>query len=1671
MLSRLSPSLGIALKLKALLTLLVPLLLLLSQVRLVLGQSTTYTLFTARDLYDFSVEINEGTRHPNTTVFLSRDMDFSEVHENFEPIGINAAKYFEGVFDGQGYAISNLFINSSYQQTGLFGYSVGAVIRNVILDESCKVISSYSSDYEGFLGSMIGHCHSRASPCTISNTVNMGSVSFEGKIRWRMDIGGIAGHLTSSSKYSIALKNCANYGTISHTGSSNIAKVGGLVGMCEGYSSDIYIQNCANYGFIKHRRIALKESTHIGGIAGYSLSGGVIRYCLNAGMVDAYIRSTQRIGGILGGMDPNTHAVIDHCFWTKNYTDFLACNCSKEGVNISNSSLTDVNATVIHKLNNYVNRSNSWSKWTFRANDTAVSIVVNGQNLFWLKSQLTLLPDLEEGSDLFFSGWYTNKECTKRLEEYEFKENTTLYGGWEYTIDFDTHNGTNISSITLPYKTTVMLPNNTMKPGCKFQWWENKFGDKVPWNYTIPARNVTLCAVWACTNITTADDLVELAKIVSIGGNYLGTTVLLKNDIEFSAETSEKFKPIGIDTINHFLGTFDGQGHVIKNLSIRSTLRYAGIFGYTTGAHIRNVVIDASCSVVNTYYSYPDIGGIIGRCSATYSPTIVENCVNMGNVTFNESTGSFLFIGGIAGLIISNNYMATIRNCVNYGSVTFAGRIGSRVFAGGIVGESEGILNKYIQNCVNYGTVSNKGETVERFYVGGIIGSPWFSFVAVENCLNAGKIILDKDNTFAGSVVGFTHSAIKIDHTFWLKQEGFENPNGTVDTSITLNITNSSLIEQLNTTTMDNLNSYNSSWDKWFILYLNGGNINNFSLTELVVTQKHFPDPVKEGHTFLFWCLDTECNEKYDPDTTDTTNVTGLYAGWKINYYTISFVVRDGTSVDPITGKFNETVNIPNKTTRSNCEFMWWETDSGTKVFQTYTIEARNVTFRAVWLCTSLVNANDLIDFSEVVNSKSLSFEGITVFLDDEVDFTGNSRAFEPIGKDDNTRFKGVFDGNGYVIKGLAVKSASQHVGLFGCTEGAIIRNVVMDGSCSVTSSYTGSNDAYVGGFVGHCTGQYIKRKLQMIENSVNMGGVTYDGSVNARVSFVGGIAGDLINGYIKNCVNYGAVTHKGTSDKNNVVGGLVGSLQGYVQNSLNHGSVVHSGNSHTEKVLVGGVIGSANIRTKLTNCVSTGKIQGGSGAYVGSIVGQGNKSLEIENCLWTSDVGSLNCSGRGDPETRGSGRADIDTNTLDRLNGYASENKWNRWLLNREKFKVTFKVWNRKGSVTFESQLIILPDIAENSKFKFEGWYTDDKCANKFTETQVNKNTILYGKVSEKKINTFIIAIIVVISVVCVSFLFFIIIFALGHYLFQKLKMNKETQMMIEPLLFDRLSDTLDDMGYLYPEGYKKQDLETALVNAGVPEAIAKELTADCYRRAEALEKDDKLPPNITVDEAAAIGLYTTETSRLVQNPYSIVNGALMYGTAEALEPVKDLLYLVMTAMRKMPISYGKPLYRGICNNVFNEKSINKDKLSEGTMHMSTAAADGDNSDAAGNEEDYRYRAQQEFDDDYDEGEEIVWRALSSTSPNVAVTKAFLAKGTASGKAEGTLFIIEGGWGYNVQPCSMYPTEEEIVLEPERRFKVKTVIPGEGLTIIKIEMLKTPVVLPEVFGELNVWH
>ena len=144
---------------------------------------------------------------------------------------------------------------------------------------------------------------------------------------------------------------------------------------------------------------------------------------------------------------------------------------------------------------------------------------------------------------------------------------------------------------------------------------------------------------------------------------------------------------------------------------------------------------------------------------------------------------------------------------------------------------------------------------------------------------------------YIGSVVGYVSSGTNIKQCYWSSDVERSNACGYGSPTIDSETKQVSL----NTTTMDSLNTRatSNSWSKWFMLYLNGGKINSLNQEALVVTQRHFPDPVRSGNTFLYWCNDDRCDGRYNNKTTDMSQVSGLYAGWSI--VSVTFYGNGGT--------------------------------------------------------------------------------------------------------------------------------------------------------------------------------------------------------------------------------------------------------------------------------------------------------------------------------------------------------------------------------------------------------------------------------------------------------------------------------------------------------------------------------------------------------------------------------------------------------------------------------------------------------------------------------------------------------------------------------------------------------------------------------------------------------
>ncbi len=95
------------------------------------SSETPFLISTAADLRELSTNINSGTTYSENFYLMTNNINLEGVDGNnngieakkFTSIGHNNINDFEGEFDGGGYEISGLYINSDSTCEGLFGYS------------------------------------------------------------------------------------------------------------------------------------------------------------------------------------------------------------------------------------------------------------------------------------------------------------------------------------------------------------------------------------------------------------------------------------------------------------------------------------------------------------------------------------------------------------------------------------------------------------------------------------------------------------------------------------------------------------------------------------------------------------------------------------------------------------------------------------------------------------------------------------------------------------------------------------------------------------------------------------------------------------------------------------------------------------------------------------------------------------------------------------------------------------------------------------------------------------------------------------------------------------------------------------------------------------------------------------------------------------------------------------------------------------------------------------------------------------------------------------------------------------------------------------------------------------------------------------------------------------
>ncbi len=244
----------------------------------------------------------------------------------------------------------------------------------------------------------------------------------------------------------------------------------------------------------------------------------------------------------------------------------------------------------------------------------------------------------------------------------------------------------------------------------------------------------TMAQVDGVYQISAAPQLANFATIVN--GGATDAKAVLTTDIDLAqAITNDAWTSIG-NNDKPFKGTFDGQGHTIKNITYTATGQYNGLFGkLTTGAVVKNFTAEGTMTVsasvtgravaligvagdggvliqnINSKMNYNNqlagaqVGGILGG-ALNGNATIVDRCTYSGTLDGNDAGGNGNY-GGLVGY--ANNNAAcylTISNCLFDGELVNKAATPGNCTFGGMIGYSNG-ANVTIKNCLSIGTVSS----------------------------------------------------------------------------------------------------------------------------------------------------------------------------------------------------------------------------------------------------------------------------------------------------------------------------------------------------------------------------------------------------------------------------------------------------------------------------------------------------------------------------------------------------------------------------------------------------------------------------------------------------------------------------------------------------------------------------------------------------------------------------------------------------------------------------------------------------------------------------------------------------------------------------------------------------------------------------------------------------
>ena len=703
--------------------------------------------------------MNENYDNVKSSAKLTADIDLSDfchaaddskIEKSWVPIGNSTNKY-QGTFDGNNKTITNLYINASQLNVGLFGCTYEGTIKNLTF-EYANVTNT-----NNYVGVLVGKAFwgSTLQNIKISNTCQIKGGNYTGGIAGYLNgnayncvnyatvqgikyIGGLCGFY-SISRTGNSMTACANYGNV--TASS--LGVGGLVG----YFDSGTIQDCANYG-------GVKGTNYIAGMAG-SVNNGKIQNVFSYGNISV-TNKTQRVGMVFGNSYLGaTEGMVAYYSGAK-----LTVNGQEQTVKaFGNGTPSEDNATGFTKdqLKSGVvayqlqQNASSQAKWGQNlANDDDIYPVIGSEHQVYVDNTT-----LNCKTNEVVRGSFTNNSTSSAIRYQHGTINhhaatdatCTEAATKEYWQCQDCQRTYSDSQLTkeLTDVTDAEHPalghDNNEDGYCKHcQHYVAVKPSEQNGVYLI-AKPYHLAWFRDYVNGTIVDEGEAAGTTHPSASAMLTADINLKNYCHAAEDGKELLSwiPIG-NYSNRWKGNMDGQGHTISHLYIKTAQSFVGLFGYTYGATIQDLIFDnAKVENVNTTGTNTPYTGILAGYAYGDSPSHIKGIKTTNNCTVigQEITG------GIVGLAKIN-----LENCENHSSVKGTKSVG------GIAGFSQ---EKNIKRCTNYGTVENNNT-----YIGGIIGYAYGT--SIEDCANYGKI--SSTGWYTGGIAGMMMQNSSIQNVF-----------------------------------------------------------------------------------------------------------------------------------------------------------------------------------------------------------------------------------------------------------------------------------------------------------------------------------------------------------------------------------------------------------------------------------------------------------------------------------------------------------------------------------------------------------------------------------------------------------------------------------------------------------------------------------------------------------------------------------------------------------------------------------------------------------------------------------------------------------------------------------------------------------------------------------------